>query len=372
MDHFDFCIAGAGVIGLATAFKLSETYPKATILIVDKAAHIGSETSSRNSEVIHAGIYYPTDSLKSKLCVAGRHQLYEFCQNYKVPFKKVGKLITATDNDDALKLENIKRQASNNDVTLELLDAQQSKRLEPNVKAVAALFSKETGIIDCHTYMTTLLALAEQNGVTLSLNTEVTDIAPSQNNDVGYKVSVQSLNTPYHFQCSNFINTCGLWASDIVNLTSDVKATPTYYCCGHYFNYMGRSPFQHLVYPIPSEQLQGLGIHATIDLAGQCRFGPDAEYIAAINYQFDESKKKDFIAAISNYFPSLDPKRLTPGYVGIRPKLSSKGQVAEDFKILGAENHSFQGLVHCLGIESPGLTSSLAIADYILAKPLNI
>lgn len=375
MENFDHCIIGAGVIGLAIAFKLSQQQPQAKILLIESHSQFGSETSSRNSEVIHAGIYYPEDSLKAKLCLQGRDQLYQFCQDYGVPHKRIGKLIVASASNDLHKLETIQKNAQKNGLFLNLLNQKECHKLEPNVTAKAALISPDTGIIDSHTYMQTLLTLAQQQGVLYSPNTHfLTAEATSQ----GFHVQVNTADGPFNFSCQYLINSAGLHAPavaasmtthNMANAKSSanrLSSIPQYHFCrGQYFSYQAKAPFSHLIYPLPSDNNAGLGIHATLDLSGQVRFGPDVEFIKTLDYSLDESRKEDFIRAIQPYFPTLDPSKLVPSYCGVRPKLTGPDERAADFIIQTQNEHNMVGLINLFGIESPGLTASLAIADRI-------
>lgn len=372
MDHFDYCIVGAGVIGLALAHKLAQSYPSATIVVLDKAPYIGSETSSRNSEVIHAGIYYPQDSLKTRLCIQGREALYDFCKQYAINVRQTGKLIIANNQSELDDLHNLQQKAAHNGVELTLCSQAKLQQLEPHVKGVGALFSARTGIIDSHGYMQTLQTLAQQQGVLFSLNTELLNAECQPNS--GFHIRVNSSGEHFSFSCGQLINCAGIYASQVAKRIApgiELSLPETQFCIGHYFSYQGKTPFKHLIYPLPSKNLQGLGIHATLDLAGQCRFGPDSAYINEIDYRFDETRKEAFVAAIRHYFPCLDGDRLQPAYTGIRPKLSKAGEAAVDFKIENAKDHGVSGLIHCLGIESPGLTSSLALADFIINEKLD-
>lgn len=372
VESFDHCIVGAGVIGLAIAYKLSQKNPHAKILLIESHPQFGSETSSRNSEVIHAGIYYPENSLKATLCNQGKEQLYDFCQRFNVPHKKIGKLIVANHQADIPALEKIKNNANKNAVALTLLDQTDCQKLEPHVVAKAGLYSPSTGIIDSHSYMQTLLTLAQQQGVLFSPNT---NFLQAEKKSSGFQVILDTQDGPYQLQCRSFINSAGLQAPNIANNIDalDKKHIAKYhYCRGHYFNYQSKPPFSHLIYPVPSENTVGLGIHATLDMSGQVRFGPDAQYIDSIDYNFNDHnqavRKGQFIAAIKQYYPNLDSHKLQPSYSGIRPKLSAAGEAAKDFMIQTDCDHGISGLINLFGIESPGLTASLAIADYVTNK----
>ena len=372
MERFDLIIIGAGIVGLAIAYKLSLTAKPGNILLVETHSQFGSETSSRNSEVIHAGIYYAENSLKATLCTQGKKQLYDFCLRYKIPHQTLGKLIIAHDDDELKSLEKIQKNASRNGVNLVPLDQAQCLTLEPNINAYGGLFSASTGIIDSHSYMQTLLALAEQQGVLYSPNTQ---FLRAEQHSAGYRVCLNTQDGEYTVLCRSIINSAGLDAPDVAKKIDAIDKTliPQYHFCrGHYYSYSGQSPFSHLIYPVPNKNTSGLGIHATLDLSGQVRFGPDTQYIGHKEYGFDGPMAKDrkdhFIAAIQRYYPSLNHARLQPSYSGIRPKLSVENEPAKDFVIQDEPQHSVAGLINLFGIESPGLTASLAIADAVVDK----
>ncbi|MGK0249009.1 MAG: L-2-hydroxyglutarate oxidase LhgO [Oleispira sp.] len=376
MENFDHCIIGAGVIGLAIAFKLSQRLPHTKILLIESHHQFGTETSSRNSEVIHAGIYYPENSLKAELCLNGAKQLYQFCQDYAVPYKRIGKLIIASNDSDIDELERLHHNAHKNNVSLTLLSQKDCHNLEPNIKAKAALISPNTGIIDSHQFMQTLLRLAEQQGVLYSPNTQFLN---AEENTHGFNVQVNTADGPFSFTCQQLINSAGLHAPDVAKRISAINMAitdtsdrlrsliPEYHLCrGQYYSYQGKAPFSHLIYPIPNQNTAGLGIHATLDLSGQVRFGPDVEFIKTLDYSTNEPRKKHFIQAIKRYFPNLDAEKLIPSYCGIRPKLTGPTESAADFIIQTFKEHNVLGLINLFGIESPGLTSSLAVADRVI------
>ena len=372
MESFDHCIIGAGVIGLAIAYKLSLENPKANILLIESHYTFGSKTSSRNSEVIHAGIYYPQNSLKAILCRQGKEQLYDFCQRYNVPHKTIGKLIIAKNTDDEADLVSIQKNANKNSVELTLLDQAACQNLEPEVSAKVGLYSATTGIIDSHSYMQTLLTLAQQQGVLFSPNTQF--LKAEKKND-GFHLILKTQDGDYKLRCRSLINSAGLHAPAVANNIDALNKLhiPQYhYCRGHYYSYQGKAPFSHLIYPMPSKNTVGLGIHATLDMSGQVRFGPDTQYIDHINYNISEhdqvAKKEQFIHAIQQYYPGLKSENLQLGYSGIRPKLSAIDEVAQDFMIQTSAEHKVSGLINLFGIESPGLTASLAIADHVINK----
>lgn len=373
MDRFDYCIIGAGAIGLAIAHKLSQTFSQKKILLIESHSQFGSETSSRNSEVIHAGIYYPKNSLKAELCLQGKEKIYDFCKSYSVPHKALGKLIVASSNDQLAALENLHAKAEKNGVYLKFLDEKACRKIEPNVKAISGLFSESTGIVDSHAYMYTLLTLAEQQGVLYSPNTQFVSAKKMTH---GFEICLNTADGKFTLECNNIINSAGLLAPNVAKEIDslDHALIPKYHFCrGHYYSYQGKSPFSHLIYPLPNKNTSGLGIHATLDLAGQVRFGPDTQYIDYIDYSFPKQETdlhKRFSQAIKQYYPSLNIEKLQPSYTGIRPKLSSEQQEAQDFIIQDQATHEVEGLVNLFGIESPGLTSSLAIADNVVARYL--
>ena len=358
-DTIDCIIAGAGVVGLAIGRRLALSGLEVAVL--DKEDRIGSHTSSRNSEVIHAGIYYPTDSLKARLCVAGKHALYDYCEAKGVPHKRIGKLIVATQPSEEEKLEKIRIKAAENGVTdLAVLDKADVLHREPNVKVSRALFSPSTGIVDSHEYMVALQGDLENAGGSVVLKAPITGVRRTTE---GFEVLVDEEPQAH---CRTFINSAGLWAPE---LASRFEGTPplapeaTFLARGHYFAYTGPSPFEHLIYPVPIDG--GLGIHSTNDMAGQARFGPDVEWIDEVDYSFPRGLRDGFVEAVRRYFPDVDPDRMNESYTGIRPKLSGSGVPPADFGILGPESHRVPGLVNLFGMESPALTSSLAIADHV-------
>lgn len=369
MERFDYCIIGSGVIGLAIAYQLSLECTKAKILLIETHHQYGSETSSRNSEVIHAGIYYSPDSLKSTLCRKGNERIYDFCQSYSVPYKRVGKLIVASHPSELTALEKLQKNAFKNGVNLTFLNQKQCKEKEPNINAIAALLSESTGIIDSHSYMQALLTLALQQGVLYSPNTQFLHAKKMRH---AYQISLGTSDGEFVIRSNNIINCAGLLAPQVAEKIDNLSTrfVPKYSLCkGHYYSYQGPPPFSHLIYPLPEKNTNGLGIHATLDLSGQVRFGPDTQYINNIDYSFchhaDNTLKEAFTQSIRRYFPDIQKERLHPSYTGIRPKLSSQNETAKDFLIQGKEFHGTDGLVNLFGIESPGLTASLAIASNV-------
>jgi L-2-hydroxyglutarate oxidase LhgO len=367
-DHFDIVIAGAGVIGLAIAYKLTSHYKfqKRSILLLEQHQSFGQETSSRNSEVIHAGIYYPEASLKAQFCVEGKKQLYHFCEKHDVLHKKIGKLIVASNAQQAA-LDSLANQASRNGVDdLEEVSLSQLKQLEPDIRATLALFSPSSGIIDSHGFMSALLYESQKSGLLFSPLTHIQLIEPHVN---GFQVLTDCQDTEYSFTCSNFINATGLSAQSLANRISGYPKAlipEQKLVKGNYFSLQGKSPFNHLVYPLPEENLKGLGVHVTLDISGQAKFGPDTENIDFVDYSVDASREIHFRSAISQYYPDIAQRKLLPAYSGIRPKLFSDNG-AVDFVINQASESGYRGLIQLFGIESPGLTASLAIADYVTA-----
>jgi L-2-hydroxyglutarate oxidase LhgO len=358
-ERVDVAVIGAGVVGLAIARALS--LAGRSVLILEAEPVFGSHTSSRNSEVIHAGIYYPKDSKKALTCVRGRHLLYAYCRAHDVPHRRLGKLLVASSEDEVPALERLKVHAEANGVAdLEWLDAHQIAELEPFVRAVRGLFSPSSGIVDSHALMAAFLRDARQAGAELVV---ASPIVSGMVRDDGIELAVGGTE-PMSIVCDGVVNSAGLFAQSVAR---SIRGVPehtipdSYYAKGHYFTMTGRSPFSHLVYPIPAPG--GLGVHVTLDLAGQVRFGPDVSWIDGVDYGFDESRAASFYAAVRAYFPELRDGSLQPGYTGIRPKLGPAGSPAQDFVVQGPRDHGVPGLVELFGIESPGLTSSLALAE---------
>jgi len=366
MEKLDAVVIGAGVVGLAVARALAMAGREVVILEAEDA--IGTHTSSRNSEVIHAGIYYPQGSLKAKACVEGRQLLYEYCAKHDVPHRRCGKLIVGTDPVHVKELQSLKNRAEANGVRdLVPLTREQALALEPELACVAALHSPSTGIIDSHALMLAYLGDAERHGAMLALRSlfERTRILPH-----GFELHVRGADP---IQCSILVNSAGLRAPSVARAMEgfDGKLVPReLYAKGNYYSLARRSPFSRLVYPVPEPG--GLGVHVTIDLAGQARFGPDVEWVERIgqenDYAVDPRRAERFYAAIRRYWPGLPDGALLPGYSGIRPKTAGPGEPAPDFQVQGPAAHGIPGLVHLFGIESPGLTSSLALADIVLRE----
>ncbi|SLK01198.1 NAD(P)/FAD-dependent oxidoreductase [Novosphingobium mathurense] len=364
MDRADAVIVGAGVVGLAIAETLARRGIPA--LILDGEPHFGSWTSSRNSEVIHAGIYYSPGSLKARLCVEGRDRIYAFCESSGVPHKRLGKIIFAHSPDQSGELDAIEHAADTAGAgKLERLTSGQAKRLEPELDVADALLSPMTGIIDAHGYMQALIGSAEARGANLVCSTKVIRATRSGNL---WRIWIEGMDAPV-LETPILVNSAGLAAQTLARSIEGLPADrvpPLRLARGVYFTHSGRLPFNHLIYPVPEPG--GLGTHLTLDLAGQARFGPDVEWIDDIDYTVDPARKERFVNAARRIWPKIDPDRLQPGYAGIRPKLSGPDQPSADFLIEGPGEHGLPGLVNLFGIESPGLTASMAIGDLVAQK----
>lgn len=360
----DAVVIGAGVVGLAIARELALAGHET--LILESEAQFGTGTSARNSEVIHAGIYYPVGSLKASLCVRGRTRLYPFCEERGVEHRRCGKLIFAANPSQVAALDAIVKTAEGAGVhDLRRLTSAEVRAIEPTLDCTQALLSPSTGIIDSHGFMLALLAEAEANGATLVCDAQVTRVS---RRDGQWGVHIDGDDEPA-VVVPILVNAAGLAAQKIAGVTEGLDpgtVPPLYLARGVYFSYSGGSPFRHLIYPVPEPG--GLGTHLTLDLAGQIRFGPDVEWIDDVSYAVDPSRHGKFFAAARLIWPDIEPDKLRPGFAGIRPKLSGPGEPAADFAILGEEDHGAEGLVNLFGIESPGLTASLAIAELVLSK----
>jgi L-2-hydroxyglutarate oxidase LhgO len=363
-DHVDCVVIGAGVVGLAVARSLAVRGRETIVL--EAAGAIGTGTSSRSSEVIHAGIYYSQGSLKARLCVAGRELLYKYCEAHGVEFKRCGKLIVATSNAQLGTLASIAAAARLNGVEdLRPLEAQEALRHEPELHCVAALWSPSTGIVDSHGFMNALEGDLAQAGGTVLLGSPLQSAYCTSN---GIRLSVGK-REPFDIDASIVVNCAGLDAQHVAQrfegLSGDM-IPPLFYAKGNYYGVEGRVPFQRLIYPVPEEG--GLGVHLTFDLSGRARFGPDVEWVEHVDYRVDPQRAESFYAAIRSYWPNLPPGALHPDYAGIRPKTHGPAGPAQDFIIQGHEIHGVPGLVNLYGIESPGLTAALAIGEYVAEK----
>ena len=363
LEKVDCIVIGAGVVGLAIARAL--TLAGRETLILERAEAFGTETSSRNSEVIHAGIYYPRDSLMARACVAGRQALYAYARDRGVPCRRLGKLIVAANESEAAMLAGIRARAQDNGVEdIVELSASEARALEPELACVGALLSPSTGIIDSHAYMLSLLGDAESGGATLVCRAPVEAARVVED---GFHVDVGGAD-PMRIACATLINAAGLYAPAVARTIAGLREEfipRAYFARGHYFTLSGRAPFSRLIYPVPVPG--GLGTHLTLDLGGQAKFGPDVEWIDDVSYGVDPARSVGFYAAIRRYWPTLPQGALHPGYSGVRPKIAPPGAPGQDFIIQGPRVHGVPGLVNLFGIESPGLTASLALADHVAA-----
>jgi L-2-hydroxyglutarate oxidase LhgO len=362
MDNVDVVVIGAGAVGLAVARALA--LKGREVLILEAADNFGTGTSSRNSEVIHAGIYYPRGSLKARMCVSGRSLLYDFCEEFGVPYRRCGKLIVATSESQLTELERIKAAADANGVTLDFFSRSRALALEPQLACEGALYSPTTGIIDSHAYMLSLLGQAESRGAMLVTDSPVTHLQLDPGGTlIGINGEEPSL------RANTVINSAGIYAPHIARLMQGFppEHIPTpYFCKGNYFTLSGRSPFERLVYPIP--EAGGLGVHLTLDLAGRARFGPDVQWVDECEYTVEPRRAERFYAAIRTYWPDLADGALQPAYAGIRPRITGPNEPLVDFRVDGPDSHGVPGIVNLFGIESPGLTASLALAELVAAR----
>ncbi len=360
-ERIDCVVVGAGVVGLAVARALALAGRE--VIVLDAAEAIGTETSSRNSEVIHAGIYYQADSLMARCCVAGKRRLYEYCESHGVTYRRCGKLIVACDAAEASRLDAIRARAAANGVgDIEHLDAHAARALEPELACVAALLSPSSGILDSHGYMVALQGDAEAAGAMFAFHSPV---AGGRATDDGVELDVGG-DAPMTLEAGLVVNAAGLHAPAVAHgiVGMPRQMVPTaYYAKGSYFALAGRAPFDRLVYPVPVPG--GLGVHLTLDLGGQARFGPDVEWVERIDYTVDPGRAEVFYDAVRRYWPGLRDGTLLPGYSGIRPKIVPPGAPGQDFVVQGPAAHGVRGLVNLFGIESPGLTASLALADHV-------
>lgn len=362
MEEVDCIVVGAGVVGLACARALAMSGRE--VIILEAAEGIGTGTSSRNSEVIHGGIYYPANSLMARFCVAGRRMLYPFCAEKNVPHVNCGKLIVATNEREDAMLAGIKMRAEANGVEgMRVLTAAEAIAMEPNLRCTSALHSPATGIVDSHGFMVALQGDAENAGAVAVFHSPMLG---ARAKDRWIEVDVGG-EEPMTLRCRLLVNSAGLDAPDLAGKIAGMprdRVPTTYYAKGNYFTLAGRSPFSRLIYPVPVPG--GLGVHLTIDLGGQARFGPDVEWIDTLDYTVDPSRSDSFYAAVRTYWPGLKDGALQPGYAGIRPKIVPKGAPGQDFVVQGPQTHGVAGLINLFGIESPGLTASMAIAEHVL------
>jgi L-2-hydroxyglutarate oxidase LhgO len=363
IETVDCVVVGAGAVGLAVARALA--LQGSEVLVLEKERWIGSETSSRNSEVIHAGIYYPKGSFKARLCVAGKQRLYAYCAERGIAHRRLGKLIVAANEAEIPVIDGVRQRAAANGVEdLEWIGSKRLGALEPALAAVGAYFSPSTGIVDSHALMLALEADLEAAGGMVVLRAPVLSGRVERD---GFALEIGGAE-PMRLACRQLVNSAGIHAPGLARAIAGIpeRSIPRgYFCRGVYFTLAGRSPFRHLIYPVP--EAAGLGVHLTLDLAGQARFGPDVEWIDGIDYTVDPRRGERFYAAIRRYWPGLKDGALQPGYAGIRPKISGPDEPAADFRLQGPTEHGVPGLVNLYGIESPGLTASLALADEVAA-----
>ena len=360
MESVQTVVVGAGVVGLAVARTLALSGREVVILEAEDA--IGSQTSSRNSEVIHAGIYYPKGSLKAQTCVHGRRMLYAYCDAHGVPYRRCGKLIVASDDSQRTALASLLAHALANGVEdIAEISRAEALEMEPALRCVAALHSASTGIVDSHALMLSYLGDAQARGAALALRSPLLAVAAAADH---FELEVGGEH-PMRLATTEIVNCAGLGAQALAARMLGYRGAPRgWYAKGNYYSLAARPPFSRLIYPIPEPG--GLGIHLTLDLAGQARFGPDVEWVDQIDYRVDPARAAGFYGSIRRYWPDLPDGALMPGYAGIRPKLSGPGGPAADFMIEGPEAHGIPGLVQLYGIESPGLTASLSLADEVL------
>ncbi|MDB5625281.1 MAG: FAD-dependent oxidoreductase [Tardiphaga sp.] len=361
MDGVECIVVGAGVVGLAIARRLAQDGREVIVLEAEDA--IGTQTSSRNSEVIHAGIYYKANSLMAKFCVAGKRALYEYCRDHGIAHNNCGKLIVATTPTETEKLAAIRAHAGANGVDdLTTLSGAEARAMEPALACDAALLSPSTGIIDSHGYMLALRGDAEAAGAAFAF---LAPLLRAKHVADGFEVEVGGA-APMQLHCRLLVNAAGLAATAVARGIDAMPLTAipsAYLAKGNYFSCSARAPFSRLIYPVPEPG--GLGVHLTLDLAGQARFGPDVEWIDAIDYAVDPARAARFYPAIRRYWPGLPDDALMPSYSGIRPKIVPPAVAVQDFMLQGPREHGLRGLINLFGIESPGLTASLAIADHV-------
>jgi len=364
MNHCEITIIGAGIVGLAIASELSQ---EKEVVVLEKNSNYGQETSSRNSEIIHAGIYYNENSLKAKLCLEGNHLLYDLCNKNNIPHKKTGKLIVATEDSEISQLEELIKRGMNNGVNeIEIISQKEIKNLEPLISAKAALHSKSTGIINTHSLMDFFYAGAHSNNAVFAFNSPVMNIEKQKEI---YEVTIKDGNDYFTFTTQIIINSTGLNSDKIAEMVGiDINKAKykLHFCKGEYFTIKNNNiKLNHLIFPLPNKKLIGLGIHTTLDLGGSLRLGPNAFYVNEINYDVDESHKKEFFESARQYIPCLKEEDLQPGFSGIRPKLQGKNGDYRDFIISHETENGFPGLINLIGIESPGLTCAPSIAAYV-------
>jgi L-2-hydroxyglutarate oxidase LhgO len=385
MDEIECVVIGGGVVGLAVARELALAGRE--VVLLEAGPTVGCGISSRNSEVIHAGLYYPAGSLKAALCVRGRALLYAYCEQHGVPYRRCGKLLVATGAEQLPRLEALSAGAQVNGVhDLRRLSAAEAQQFEPALRCVAALYSPDTGIVDSHQLMLALQGDAQAAGAVCAFRATLEDIELDADGRFvltvgdGWEAAADKAATgaprarsSYQLSAARLFNCAGLQANALARAMRGAAAQgmvrrvpPLYLARGNYFSLSGRSPFRHLIYPMPDQA--GLGVHLTLDLGGQAKFGPDVEWVDTLDYDVDPRRADSFYASIRAYWPALPDGALQPAYSGIRPKLAAAGQPAADFMVQGEREHGVPGLLNLFGIESPGLTAALALAEYVMTR----
>ena len=383
MEQVDTVVIGAGVVGLAVARALALSGRE--VMVIEKEVAVGQGVSSRNSEVIHGGLYYATGSLKAKLCVRGKELLYAYCAERGLPYQQCGKLIVATDASQMEKLAKIEAQAAANGVPVQRLSSAQAKASEPELECLAALLSPTTGIVSAHDLMTALQGDLENAGGMVALATQVESVRFFKGNEAlsGVLIAQSAMDSGANAEqielgFHHLINATGLYAPLLARRFEGLQSEhipPAHFAKGNYYSLAGKAPFKHLIYPIP--EAAGLGVHLTLDLGGQAKFGPDVQWLEGINspddidYSVDPRRADGFYAEVRKYWPGLRDGQLTPSYSGVRPKITAPHEAAADFVIQGQATHGVRGLVNLFGIESPGLTSCMAIGEEVaeMIKP---
>jgi len=362
----DITIIGAGVVGLAVAAQVAREDRE--VYVLEKNKTFGLETSSRHSGVIHSGIYYPEGSLKTQMCIAGNRILYELCKKYNIGYKKLGKLIVATTDEETGQLETLLERGRRNGAEgLRMLSKQELKKLEPNVDGVAAILSPATGIIDSHALMQYFIAKATEGGIQIAYQTKVVGIEKIADE---YKITVEDNSEKFSFMTRHLINCAGLQCDKVAGLAgidTDKAEYKLYYCKGEYFSVSSSKSklVKRLVYPVPLPQITGVGIHITFDLDGRMRLGPNAYYVDSIDYTVDNQHKRSFYESVRAFLPAIEYDDLEPEMAGVRPKIQEPGGEIKDFIIRDERDKGLPGLINLIGIESPGLTASPAIAEYV-------
>ena len=383
MEQVDTVVIGAGVVGLAVARALALSGRE--VMVIEKEVAVGQGVSSRNSEVVHGGLYYPTGSLKAKLCVRGKELLYAYCAERGLPYQQCGKLIVATDASQMEKLAKIEAQAAANGVPVQRLSSAQAKAIEPELECLAALLSPTTGIVSAHDLMTALQGDLENAGGMVALATQVESVRFFKGNEAlsGVLIAQSAMDSGANAEqielgFHHLINATGLYAPILARRFEGLQSDhipPAHFAKGNYYSLAGKAPFKHLIYPIP--EAAGLGVHLTLDLGGQAKFGPDVQWLEGIDspddidYSVDPRRADGFYAEVRKYWPGLRDGQLTPSYSGVRPKITAPHEAAADFVIQGQATHGVRGLVNLFGIESPGLTSCMAIGEEVaeMIKP---